>query len=182
MSGVTTLLGGGTGPATGTNATTCTAGPWNIQRMLQAAEGLPINLGLPGKGNASLPAALDEQIEAGAMGLKLHEDRAQLLPLSTTVFQWRSLTMYRLRSTPIRSMNPVLLRIHLPPLAIAAYTPTIPKAPAAVMHPTLLRRLVTKMPCRLQPTRRALIQSIQSMSIWICSWSVIICRRRLPKT
>ncbi len=74
MSGITTMLGGGTGPATGTNATTCTPGPWNIQRMLQAAEALPMNLGFLGKGNASLPLALEEQIEAGAMGLKLHED------------------------------------------------------------------------------------------------------------
>jgi urease subunit alpha len=74
MSGVTTLIGGGTGPATGTQATTCTPGPWNLQRMLQAAEGLPINLGFLGKGNASQPAALEEQLEAGAMGLKLHED------------------------------------------------------------------------------------------------------------
>ena len=74
MSGVTTMIGGGTGPATGTNATTCTPGPWNLRRMLQAAEGLPMNLGFLGKGNASQPAALEEQIEAGAMGLKLHED------------------------------------------------------------------------------------------------------------
>ena len=74
MSGVTTMLGGGTGPATGTNATTCTPGPWNIHRMLQAADGLPMNLGFLGKGNASRAKALDEQIEAGAMGLKLHED------------------------------------------------------------------------------------------------------------
>ncbi len=74
MSGVTTMLGGGTGPATGTNATTCTPGPWNIHRMLQAAEDLPINLGFLGKGNASLPAALEEQVAAGAIGLKLHED------------------------------------------------------------------------------------------------------------
>ncbi len=74
MSGITTMLGGGTGPATGTNATTCTPGPWHIQRMLQAAEGLPMNLGFLGKGNASLPQALAEQVEAGAMGLKLHED------------------------------------------------------------------------------------------------------------
>ena len=74
MSGVTTMLGGGTGPATGTNATTCTPGPWNIHRMLQAAEGLPMNLGYLGKGNASLPHALEEQVRAGAMGLKLHED------------------------------------------------------------------------------------------------------------
>ncbi len=74
MSGVTTMLGGGTGPATGTNATTCTPGPWNIHRMLEAAEGLPMNLGFLGKGNASLPEALEEQVAAGAMGLKLHED------------------------------------------------------------------------------------------------------------
>ncbi|SDW89584.1 urease subunit alpha [Thiocapsa roseopersicina] len=74
MSGITTMLGGGTGPATGTNATTCTPGPWNIRRMLQAAEGLPVNLGFLGKGNGSLPNALEEQVRAGAMGLKLHED------------------------------------------------------------------------------------------------------------
>ncbi len=74
MSGVTTMIGGGTGPATGTNATTCTPGPWNIHRMLQAADAFPMNLGFLGKGNASLPEALDEQLEAGAIGLKLHED------------------------------------------------------------------------------------------------------------
>lgn len=74
MSGVTTMLGGGTGPATGTFATTCTPGPWHIHQMLKAAESFPMNLGFQGKGNASLPGALDEQIEAGAYGLKLHED------------------------------------------------------------------------------------------------------------
>jgi urease subunit alpha len=74
MSGVTTMIGGGTGPAAGTNATTCTPGPWYMQRMLQAAEALPMNLGFLGKGNASLPCPLEEQIEAGAIGLKLHED------------------------------------------------------------------------------------------------------------
>jgi urease subunit alpha len=72
--GVTTLIGGGTGPATGTNATTCTPGGWNIQRMLEAADAFPVNLGLLGKGNGSAPAPLREQIEAGAIGLKLHED------------------------------------------------------------------------------------------------------------
>jgi urease subunit alpha len=72
--GITTLIGGGTGPATGTNATTCTPGPWNIYRMLQAAETLPVNLGFLGKGNCSTPDPLREQIEAGAIGLKLHED------------------------------------------------------------------------------------------------------------
>jgi len=73
-SGITTMLGGGTGPSTGTNATTCTPGPWNIHRMLEAADAFPMNLGFMGKGNASLPDALREQVEAGAMGLKLHED------------------------------------------------------------------------------------------------------------
>ena len=73
-SGITTMIGGGTGPATGTNATTCTPGPWNIYRMLQAADALPVNLGFLGKGNASQPQALIEQVAAGAMGLKLHED------------------------------------------------------------------------------------------------------------
>lgn len=73
-SGITTMLGGGTGPATGTFATTCTPGPWHIERMLQAADGLPMNIGFLGKGNASRPDALREQIDAGVIGLKLHED------------------------------------------------------------------------------------------------------------
>ncbi len=74
MSGVTTMLGGGTGPATGTLATTCTPGPWHITSMIAAAEAFPMNLGFLGKGNASLPAPLEEQVAAGAIGLKLHED------------------------------------------------------------------------------------------------------------
>ena len=74
MSGITTMLGGGTGPATGTYATTCTPGPWHLARMLQAADSFPMNLGFLGKGNASQPEGLREQIAAGAIGLKLHED------------------------------------------------------------------------------------------------------------
>ena len=73
-SGVTTMIGGGTGPATGSNATTCTSGPWHMARMLQAADAFPMNMGFSGKGNASLPQPLIEQVEAGAIGLKLHED------------------------------------------------------------------------------------------------------------
>ncbi len=73
-SGITTMIGGGTGPATGTKATTCTPGPWHLARMIEAADSFPMNLGFMGKGNASLPAALEEQILAGACGLKLHED------------------------------------------------------------------------------------------------------------
>jgi urease subunit alpha len=74
MSGVTTMIGGGTGPATGTFATTCTPGPWHIHRMLESADAFPMNLGFLGKGNASLPDPLREQVTAGAIGLKLHED------------------------------------------------------------------------------------------------------------
>jgi len=74
MSGITTMLGGGTGPATGTNATTCTPGEWNIHRMLQASDDLPMNLGFLCKGNSSSPEALEEQVSAGSIGLKLHED------------------------------------------------------------------------------------------------------------
>ncbi|RMH63906.1 MAG: urease subunit alpha, partial [Cyanobacteria bacterium J003] len=73
-SGITTMIGGGTGPATGTNATTCTPGPWNIYRMLQAADAFPVNLGFLGKGNSSQPQGLIEQVQAGIVGLKLHED------------------------------------------------------------------------------------------------------------
>ena len=74
MSGITSMLGGGTGPAAGTNATTCTPGPWHIGRMIQAADDFPMNLGFAGKGNASRPAALEEMVKAGACALKLHED------------------------------------------------------------------------------------------------------------
>ena len=73
-SGVTTLIGGGTGPSTGTKATTCTPGPWNIRRMYEASESFPLNFGFLGKGNSSMPGALEEQVRAGALGLKLHED------------------------------------------------------------------------------------------------------------
>ena len=84
-SGITTMIGGGTGPAHGTLATTCTPGPWHIRRMLEAADALPMNIGLAGKGNASRPAALDEMVRAGVCALKLHEDwgtprRHRLLP------------------------------------------------------------------------------------------------------
>jgi urease subunit alpha len=73
-SGVTTLIGGGTGPADGSKGVTSTPGPWNLARMLEACEALPVNVGFLGKGNSSLPGALREQIEAGACGLKVHED------------------------------------------------------------------------------------------------------------
>ena len=98
--GITTLLGGGTGPATGTNATTCTPGAWNLHRMLEAAEGLTVNLGFLGKGNGSQPEPLREQVEAGAIGLKLHEDWGTTPWPSTARSEWRRSTTSRWRSTP----------------------------------------------------------------------------------
>lgn len=79
------MMGGGTGPAAGTTATTCTPGPWHIHRMLEALDAFPMNFGIFGKGNTSIPAGLVEQIEAGACGLKLHEDWGQRLHRSTAV-------------------------------------------------------------------------------------------------
>ena len=105
-SGVTTFIGGGTGPATGTKATTCTPGSWYIEMMLQATDALPMNFGFLGKGNSSMPEGLHEQIRAGAIGLKLHEDWGidargdRLLPLRR-----RSATTCRWRSTPTRSTS-----------------------------------------------------------------------------
>ncbi len=88
-SGITTMIGGGTGPATGTAATTCTPGPWHLARMLQAVEHLPVNIALAGKGNASRPAALEEMIRAGASSMKLHEDWGTTRPRSTAASMWR---------------------------------------------------------------------------------------------
>ena len=89
-SGITTLIGGGTGPATGTAATTCTPGPWHLARMLQAAEGLPVNIAFAGKGNASRPAALEEMIRAGAACLKLHEDWGTTPAAIDCALAWRT--------------------------------------------------------------------------------------------
>ena len=85
MSGITTMLGGGTGPATGTNATTCTPGIWHLGKMLQSADAFPMNLGFMGKGNASLPGPLDEQVIAGAMGLKLTAGAGRMLISAVSV-------------------------------------------------------------------------------------------------
>lgn len=85
MAGTTTMIGGGTGPATGTNATTCAPGAWNMAQMLRSTDQMPMNFGFLGKGNASLPEPLAEQIEAGACGLKLHEDWGQHQHRSTIV-------------------------------------------------------------------------------------------------
>jgi urease subunit alpha len=102
MSGVTTMIGGGTGPATGTNATTCTPGIWHMHRMLEAAEAFPMNLGFMGKGNASLPGPLEEQVAAGALGLKLHEDWGTTPAAIDACLPSRTAWTCRSRSTPTR--------------------------------------------------------------------------------
>lgn len=101
-SGITTMVGGGTGPADGTNATTCTPGPWNLREMLRAADAYPMNLGFLGKGNCSSLPPLAEQIEAGAMGLKIHEDWGRRPLSSMPACASRMLTMSRRPSTQIR--------------------------------------------------------------------------------
>ena len=168
MSGVTTMIGGGTGPATGTNATTCTPGPWNIHHMLQALDSFPMNFGLLGKGNASLPAALEEQIQGGAMGLKLHED-------------WGTTPAAIDCCLYVAEQYDVQIAIHTDTLnesgfvedtiaafKVARYILTIRRAQAAVMRPILSRHAVYRMCCRRQPTQHALTPSIRWTNIWIC--------------
>jgi urease subunit alpha len=102
VSGVTTMIGGGTGPAAGTNATTCTPGPWYIARMLQAADTLPVNIGLLGKGNGSNPDALREQVAAGAIGLKIHEDWGATPAAINCSLRWPTRWIFRWRCTATR--------------------------------------------------------------------------------
>ncbi len=101
-SGVTTFIGGGTGPATGTKATTCTPGSWYLERMLQATDALPMNFGFLGKGNSSMPEGLHEQIRAGAIGLKLHEDWGSTPAAIDCCLRWPTSTTCRSPSTPTR--------------------------------------------------------------------------------
>ena len=167
--GVTTMIGGGTGPATGTNATTCTPGPWNIHRMLQAAEGLPVNLGFLGKGNASAPAPLREQIEAGAIGLKLHEDwgtTPATIDCALTVAE----RVRRAGRDPYRYAERGRLRPGLDRgiQRAARSTPITPKAPAAATHPTSSRYAASPTACPLRPIPRCRSRSTPWTSIWTC--------------
>jgi urease subunit alpha len=135
-SGITTMTGGGTGPATGTFATTCTPGPWHIERMLQAADAFAMNLGFLGKGNASLPAALHEQINAGAIGLKLHEDWG-----TTPAAIDNCLNVAEATDTQVAIHTDTLnesgfVEDTLAAFKAAASTPFTPKARAAATRPT----------------------------------------------
>jgi urease subunit alpha len=155
MSGVTTMIGGGTGPATGTNATTCTSGPWHLARMLQAADAFPMNIGFTGKGNASLPEPLIEQVKAGAIGLKLHED------WGTTPGEHRQLPerrrpVRRAGGDPHRHPQRVRLRRNHPRRLQGPHHPHLPhrrrrRRPCAGHHQGL--RFPNVLPSSTNPTR-----------------------------
>ena len=164
MSGVTTMLGGGTGPATGTNATTCTPGIWHIEKMYQAVDSMPMNFGFLGKGNASLPLALEEQIKAGAMGLKLHED-------------WGTTPAAIDNCLSVAEEFDVQVAIHTDTLNESGFVEdtlaalkgrtihTItPRGQVGVMLQILSRHVVQTMSCLPVRTLHALIQSIQLMN------------------
>jgi urease subunit alpha len=151
-SGVTTMIGGGTGPATGTYATTCTPGPWHIHRMLEAADAFPMNLGFLGKGNASLPEALREQVEAGAIGLKLHEDwgtTPAAIDCCLTVADEMDVQV-AIHTDTLNESG--FVEATLAPSRAAPSTPSTPKAPAAATRRTS-RRPGWPTCCPAPPTR-----------------------------
>ena len=168
-SGVTTMLGGGTGPATGTFATTCTPGPWNIERMLQAADAFPMNLGFLGKGNASLPAALHEQVNAGVIGLKLHEDWGTTPAAISNCLDVAEETDVQVAIHTRHAQRIGLCREHdcrhQGPQRCAPFTP---KARAAAMRPTSCAWSARRTSCRPRPTRPCPTPSTRSTSMWTC--------------
>jgi urease subunit alpha len=155
-SGITTLIGGGTGSATGTWATTCTPGPWNIMRMLQAFEGLPINVGILGKGNGSLPKPLEEMIEAGACGLKLHEDWGTTLSVIDT-------------SLSVADRFDIQIAIHTDTLNECGFlADSIAAIKGRTIHSFHTEGAASPTSCRRAPTRRGRSPSTRSTSISTC--------------
>jgi urease alpha subunit len=168
MSGVTTMLGGGTGPATGTAATTCTPGPWHLHAMLAAADAFPMNLGFMGKGNVSLPGPLEEQIRQARSGLNCTRTGAARRLPSTTVLTWQNGWMCRWRCTRIRSTKAASWKLRWPRSRTAPSILSIPRVPAAAMRPTSLPQSGRTTCCRHRPTRPARSPSIRSTSTWTC--------------
>ena len=168
-SGITTMLGGGTGPATGTNATTCTPGPWHLGRMLQACRGLPMNFGFAGKGNASRPDGLIEQIGAGACALKLHEDWGTT-PAAIDCCLVGRRRDGRAGPAPHRHAQRVRLRREhdRAPSRAARSTPSTPRAPAAATRRTSSRSAARPTSCRPRPTRPGPTRSTPSTSTSTC--------------
>ncbi len=156
MSGVTSMLGGGTGPAHGTFATTCTPGPFHLARMIQAADDFPVNLGFAGKGNASRPTALEEMIKAGACSLKLHEDWGTTpAAIDCCLSVADDYDVQVMIHTPTRSMNPASSRTPSRRSRAAPSTPSTPKAPAAATPPDIIKvaGLKNVLPSSTNPTR-----------------------------
>ncbi len=165
MSGVTTMLGGGTGPATGTYATTCTPGPWHIHKMLQSADAFPMNLGFLGKGNVSVPEPLREQVEAGAIGLKLHEDWG-----TTPAAIDNCLNVAEEMDIQVAIHSDTLNESGFVETTIAAFKDrtihTFHTEGAGGGHALILLKLrVMPTCCLLQPILRDLLRSIRLMSI-----------------
>lgn len=182
MSGVTTMIGGGTGPATGTNATTCTSGPWQMARMLQAADAFPMNIGFTGKGNASLPEPLIEQVRAGAIGLKLHED-------------WGTTPAAIDNCLSVADQYDVQVAIHTDTLNESGFVETTlgafkgrtihtyhTEGAGAATRQTSSRPAVSPTCCPAPPTRRGPSPATPSTSTWTCSWSATTWTRASPRT
>ena len=168
-SGLTTMLGGGTGPAHGTLATTCTPGPWHIGRMLQAADAFPMNLAFAGKGNASQPDALVEMVNGGACALKLHEDWGTTpAAIDCCLSVADDMDVQVMIHTDTLNESAAPHQYHGRCEGVVPSTRFTPKEQVAVTPLTSSKSVVTQMCCLLQPTRRAPIQSTRSRNIWIC--------------
>ena len=167
-SGVTTMLGGGTGPAHGTYATTCTPGKWNLHRMLEAADEYPMNLGFFGKGNCSTPEPLREQVLAGAVGLKLHEDWGTTPPPSTAASAWRTSWTCRSPSTRTHSTRAASWKIPSGRSRGGRSTRFTRRARAAGTRRTSSASAGRRTCCRRPRTRRGPSRSTPSTSTWTC--------------
>ncbi len=167
--GITTLIGGGTGPAEGTKATTVTPGAWNLARMLEATDAWPVNIVLLGKGNTVSEEALWEQLRAGAAGFKLHEDwgtTPAAIDACLRVVDARP--GCRPRSTPTRSTRPGSSRTRSPRSRAGRSTPTTPRAPAAGTRRTSSRSPRSRTCCPRRPTRPGRTRSTPSTSTSTC--------------
>ena len=162
------MIGGGTGPAAGTNATTCTSGPWHMARMLQAADAFPMNIGFTGKGNASLPLPLEEQVLAGAIGLKLHED-------------WGSTPAAIDNCLEVAERHDIQVAIHTDTLNESGFVETTlgafkgrtihtyhTEGAGGATHRTSSRPAASPTCCPARPTRHGRSPAIPSTSTWTC--------------
>ncbi len=182
MSGVTTMIGGGTGPATGTNATTVTPGPWHMAMMLKAADAFPMNIGFTGKGNASLPEPLIEQVKAGAIGLKLHED-------------WGTTPAAIDNCLSVADQHDVQVAIHTDTLNESGFVETTLGAfKGRTIHtyhtegaggghaPTSSRPAASPTCCPAPLIRPGPLPATPSTSTWTCSWSATTSTRASQRT